>query len=751
MSGFYGRLHPTQGVYINNVAQSGVSAMFYYVSGDKLSTAQIVISSSNYTQSGGNDWGYYYQGSLYLKRTDLEIVRVRYRAVNRYNTQYFDVYYTAEDMTFAPSVVKLPSDGVTDAYFLRLLSINELMTKNIITSSEASAANGGSSYIDITLYFDEKTTATVTNNVSGSSESHTTDGNSIEITVRSTKGEYYGFKTPPTAAYTDVNGAVQSGTATITRTQYNDDTATFSLQNVDFDEDIIINGASTHRAYVAVSSLQNATTDFVSNYYYTDVPLVVTIVANDGYYWENAPYLHYGNTDVSFTINGRTATLTAALTADSANIYAVAAVAPLPTHNFVNNIANSTLHTTIEGNTVTATITANDIDVRFSTAPTVTYYINGVLTTSPLNVSMSGGRTVANGTFTADYDTVAFNGSLTQIIPIETNLTNSRGVDIPPYVFVDTDTVTFAVQANDGYGFEVEPHAEIWGVMISGDVYPFEFTEIEEPYVNATCTIDLAEYERSYIRSIDIYADATPLTAYDYGAINVYKVTKGNLNQLAAVRLGYGANNEDLGDYVITLKRMYFSVGYCLDDVLRLGNYNLNINVKTPLIDKKVINCGTLTVPPYNNNNADFDTEISAFLPFVGIVTIPSDYVGKEIELNYVVSTVTGEGYAQLLYNSIVFATYSCAVSDNLIFEKITNDAKINQLQAQKLQGLKPYVIVKYFADISENIVNNESKRMLLNDVSGFAVCSEISDLDVNAPSDVKEMIIKELEKGCYF
>lgn len=493
--------------------------------------------------------------------------------------------------------------------------------------------------------------------------------------------------------------------------------------------------------------------------------LNLTVAAANGYYFDTAPIcrIYAANSvlidtfNFTLTANGINGTLTADLSDYPSAVYiefsGTAILQPVPEFSFINNVQNSTLSTSVNGNTFTATITANSSRLAFTTQPTAVYYVSGVETIANLTVSEVNNIVTATITATADIGRVTINGVLDRRVIFDDTTTHTTINGVTTDYFFINQTYNLEFAAATDYCYETAPKLVVWGVDIQGE----EITAVldnNDPHLSASLSFNLTTIfgdDVTNILSIDVVANGVPITSYNYGAINVYKVNADILNRFAAARYFWENNLAiDLGNYVITLKRLYFSVGTTVSDVIKCANYNTQIAATTPTRDTMTINCGAVTIPQYNNNIVDYSAEITAFLPFVGFVNIPSDYVGKTVNLTYICSAVTGKGFAKLDYNGIVFDTYAAAVSDNLVFKAITDNAEINQLEFNKYNGLQPYVIVKHFNDLTRQIVNNDNLRGVLSTFSGYVECTEIENLSAVLPSEIKDLIKKELRNGVY-
>ena len=333
-----------------------------------------------------------------------------------------------------------------------------------------------------------------------------------------------------------------------------------------------------------------------------------------------------------------------------------------------------------------------------------------------------------------------------------------------PTQILETDTqLNITLSANPNAIFEIVP--KIFIIDALGNPREFLF-EVSSDMTSANIVFDVVSFGFDNINTFEIIANATIITPYSdkYGTINVYSVTDANLNDFAKQRFFKEITNEnngapqyeriDLGKYVASLKRVYFYVEETTDNVLKCGNYSTNINVKTPLNDTLLINCGFVEIPNYNNNIVDYETEINLFLPFVGFVSLPSDYIGKTILLQYVCNLITADAIAKLICDNVVISVRECNLSNDLIY-KTSDTPQLNSVgnvafNMQVLKGLQPFANIKHF-DALNTLYNNDCIRLQLSEVSGFAKIDEITNLNVNAIESEKELILSILQSGVIF
>lgn len=498
-------------------------------------------------------------------------------------------------------------------------------------------------------------------------------------------------------------------------------------------------------------------TNNIQNAYYTSVlnsdnSLTITINANNNYYFTNTPTVLYK--DVNNQIVSANFTLNADSTQGTVNIYPISGnsdavldgtTALIPVHNIINNVNNTTLTTNINGNTVELSLTSSGVRYYFTTVPTVEYYENGVFKIAEFVINANNVH-LAEITINADKTDVIINGVCQYSIPIEKQLSNVILSGVNDYFIPSNQNIlNLTLTAVDGFYLDVQPYIEIWGLGISGDKKYFTL-DTDEPAITATLNYNIDnDYNINSIYNIVVHCFAVPITAYDFGAINVYKVTKQNLNDFSLVR--YGVHSENLNDYVVSLKQLYASVGNTTPNTLKCGNIDTNINVGEVISDKITIDCNSIVIPFKNNDNVDYETELNLFLPFYGMYNLNNSVIGKRLNVTYIVSTLTGQGFIYLKditdNNDYIVDKLSVDISSSLFYEKITDNANINQFTPNYLNGLTPILYIKYYENKNNYIYNNDCIRAVLNTFNGFISVTELTNFANNSitENEYKELI----------
>lgn len=582
------------------------------------------------------------------------------------------------------------------------------------------------------------------------------------------------------------------------------------LAGAGFTDDILNNWDWNFTTVLEVDGVQipitatatNCTTNAPQMITTNTAALNVTATANSGYEFTSAPTAtFYGANDtvianLPFTIAANK--LTAALNADLSQITltdvvriditaTAAQIAPTVTVPLIQNVYYCTTNApqSVNSTDTALTITATPSNgYWFNDAPHVGFYdANGELcfdnNGNPAYYAFNVAASKLTASITLNVstlidlstvDTVIIAATATEIptpsVNFVTDLEFCTVNGIPQNVDINSQ-FTVTATANTGYKFVQAP--SIYFLDANGNPNVINFT-IAANELTATATVNLSVYELDGNETITLTATATAVTPYidKYGTINVYKVTAANLSEFAQKRMFVEKISQptdpapfyekiDLGAYVHSVKRLYCSVGETLQNVLKCGNYDTQINVLTPTNDTVNIDCGTVAIPTPNNDITDYQSEISIFLPFVGMQNVPVDLVGKTISLHYICNIVTADAVAILEYNNIKFAEYVCNVASEIIFMTNENYGAVRERgnignNSEVLRGLQPYIIVKYFDSENGKIYNNDAKRIALNQIVGFAQITEITDF-VNAEitDSEKTMLINALANGVIF
>lgn len=452
--------------------------------------------------------------------------------------------------------------------------------------------------------------------------------------------------------------------------------------------------------------------------------------------------------DAPFNVLGNVGTLTVYCSAGDEITITGEFLSGVKELQITNNITNTTAKAVASETNYTVTVEGN-AQGMFSGTPTITY----------------GGETyemtVAGQTATIivpiTTESVIINGKylLGNFIAVDYSLTNCEIIGEKPVKVKTGQSYTFNFKAN--------ANAELTKIQANftnnlGDTVVCNGT-IAEDKQTGTVTINLTTGATDFT----VYANADvvqPPTIKNYGAINVYSVTLENLDEFSKKRFfkptgengtGTTYTEVNLGEYVNRIKRIFVNVPVSGDDVLKCGNYNTGIKVKTPKSDVILLDFGNVELTGTNGNSEDYNSTVQMFIPCRGVVSIDSKYIGKTINLSIKVNVITGDSVALISCDGVTFRIESFSLSRDVIYRLSTNLNVIGgeEWNEQILYGLEPYVLIT--ENLTVNVpVSNTQENVTIGDVTGFAQFENVNLNTVNLLVDEYNEIINQLETGVY-
>jgi hypothetical protein len=430
---------------------------------------------------------------------------------------------------------------------------------------------------------------------------------------------------------------------------------------------------------------------------------------------------------------------------------------PVPKVTVNNEIADTTESHTINGSQVEITVTGDNVGYWFFDAK-ATYKDKGNLDKS-VNMVISGTQPhYAKITINdADFDyPITLTGTYERSYEIK-NQTENCIVENLKERYKDKEPVTITLTANTEYIFDNESKPKIT-FESSFDNYEVEST-LQDGNKKAVFSWLMNEgvndpNSGNYYLTGSAKPDTTPPVGGKYGSINVYIVNDDALDKLAKQRFIQSTGTAiDIGEYVNSIKRIYTDITESGESTLSLGNYNTGIKVKTPGVENITLDYGSITVPAPNKDITDYASDFKIFLPFKGFVSLSEEYVGKEINLQYVVNIITGKGVAKLSCDGSVFQVEQITPSLDVIYRTLSQD--IRQVGSDSwndfaLYGIEPYLYATSYVSKSD-IRNNESKRSVLGDLKGFVSVDAVDIISThNMLEEEQKQIYNLLNSGVY-
>lgn len=412
-----------------------------------------------------------------------------------------------------------------------------------------------------------------------------------------------------------------------------------------------------------------------------------------------------------------------------------------------------------ENTAFTATATPAD-GYKFDTAPVLTDGTN-------------------NFNFTIGEDgTASYNGILTGLVedvtlyidataveipkktwPIATQVSNCIVSGVPSTnVYTEGETLSLTAQANENFKFDLGSIPVVTYTVAGGLIARREFTIDPADDTKATFTGVIDNVMDGH--TITIVAEAIPATEYvdKYGSINVYNVTVANLQAFAEQRfvniVAETPEEVDLGNYVSKLFRVYCGVSDTFDSKMNVGNYNLDIDVKTPVTDVQTVDCGTLTVNGKNGTANDFNGELQIMLPFIGFQSINIDKaLNNPLHLYYKINIVTGESVAILEINSIPAYYWDCKACQEILYlSHVQETFSDYEFKSKFLYGFVPFIVYKYNTDFNTSPVNSDAVREKVLNCVGYFEMTETTPFNApNMNETERAKIIELLNSGVFY
>lgn len=430
-----------------------------------------------------------------------------------------------------------------------------------------------------------------------------------------------------------------------------------------------------------------------------------------------------------------------------------------PTLTITNNIDGTNATYTYDNGTFSITLKGTKSGYVIQAANVTYTDTGGVSHTEDMTIQSSDTATIA----ITNVDTatpVVINGTYIKAIPVKNTLYNCTAENIPTY-YTAADKVNVTIHANEGSKFtsETDP-PEIRYTDDFGGVQYKRFT-INEDGKQGNVTLDIATEcpKTEYIEFRGgAQVDVQP-SIKNYGSINVYVVTLDNLDAFSKKRYftesgTFITYEQDLSEYVNRIKRIYTHIPTKGTDRIKCGNYDTEINADLPEKDIITLDFGSITLPRKDNTTLDKDMLIEIFLPFVGIVSLSSDYVGKSVKLVYDINVISGDGVCKLLDNNdLPIQLHNVQPNTDILYT--TYDTSVigsDRWDAQNLYGLEPFVRLNYFTNEYSGRRGNDYKKVVLSQCAkGFYKFDEIVNNDIdNVPKSEYTEIVNLLQSGVF-
>ena len=493
----------------------------------------------------------------------------------------------------------------------------------------------------------------------------------------------------------------------------------------------------------------------------------VTLTCANGYIFDGVPVVTKTNDpmadEMPMTVSGdlKTATLTSqGIGSTDITITGNTKVEPVPVPDPVvtNNITGASETHTKDGDTA---LTINLTSDKMMRNVTVGYTnTSGGSVSLPVTVvpDIQPERVVSSATVSlTDVDfhvAVVLSGEAKDAIGTTFTLSGCKASSEPPYIFLG-EPLSLTLTADNGNEF-ADPskvYYQFEGAFSSGEHHPFT---IAEDKLTATATIE-TNPDSAYNTHLIVIAEAQqkvqPTTKY--GFINAYVVTEENLNVFATSRFiqytGGGSTqgdpvNYDLGDYVNRVKRYFFKVDEGTTSKLKCGNFIVDTDVKNLASDRKTLDFGEVAIPNYTQSAADYSTDVIMFVPFIGLVNVGSEIIGKTVNLTLRVNVLSGGGVYVLTCGGNIVWSKEVDPCTDVIYRTTAQDPKVIggvNFDATYLMGLRPYVLVDRREIVNNGSQSSSSRVTRIGDLTGNVKLTDVvfADTENMLQNDIDEIM----------
>ena len=327
---------------------------------------------------------------------------------------------------------------------------------------------------------------------------------------------------------------------------------------------------------------------------------------------------------------------------------------------------------------------------------------------------------------------------------------------IPAYIY------NFQVRLRiiEGLNLIHKPHISIEYEKHNGDIATFESVDT---YNNG---VYHCSYESPIISNYPITILSVIITGLassylpfnqDFPMLRMQKVDNVSQQAIAQNRF-YGdiqtpSTMGDLGRFIVSLVRYPFEVETDQNADIVLGFSVLK--AQAPLVaERKYI--FTLFDDVINGFFGDVrdngNVEISAILPFIGKVSLDSEFINRHIKIVYEVDILANESVCKIIVDDILHEVRDFTIGFNIPYLLKFNDSDIEVSKTLKSELIRNFTDCKMIVSQSERINDKPYKINLVSDLTDFSGFVKFDNFKIDGIPTEKEfeMLKQIVESGFY-
>lgn len=318
----------------------------------------------------------------------------------------------------------------------------------------------------------------------------------------------------------------------------------------------------------------------------------------------------------------------------------------------------------------------------------------------------------------------------------------------PDYEYFQLNTeISFIVEANAGYTFNIDPNLFVRGryitpIKINNEKYQFTF--------------ETDDISTTYI--LTAYASIIDVVSERYGVLQLYKISNTELESLQNERFINTALQSivDINQYFASMKFLFVNTENTENEHIRIERVVCNTTSKKVLNDFQDYDLGTVLLAGEYNNELDKQySTIKISLSYLGTIDISPIYANEYIHIIIRVHFISGYStvfvYHKIDNNEYLIDTLNAKIGFDLPYINTVDGTHHNiDVKQDDYTQLTPPKIIMTVQKKSDSPIYSTQKYSKLGDEQGYFRVDYINIDNTSIPQQHKAEIQQLLQLGCY-